>query len=320
MGISQGGEAAATAGAARVRAVLAVKPRWGERAVRGSLVLCALLSVATTVAIVVALLEPTIAFFRHVSPIEFLTTTEWAPLFSDPAFGVLPLLSATLVLTAIALCVALPFGLGSAIYLSEYASPRTRGLVKPTLEVLAGIPTVVFGFFALTFLTPLLQDVWFLPGDPPGVFNALSAGLVMGVMIIPTVASLAEDAMAAVPHDMRAGSFALGATKLSTTVRVVVPAALSGIVAAFILGVSRAIGETMIVTIASGGTPNLSFDPAEAMQTMTAFIAAAGIGDQPTGSVGYQTIFAVGTTLFAITFLMNMLSVRIVRRYREVYE
>jgi phosphate transport system permease protein len=285
-----------------------------------SLALCAFLSIGTTVAIVFALLEPTLEFFQEVSIREFFTTTEWAPLFAEPSFGVLPLMTATLTTTFVALCVALPLGLGSAIYLSEYASRRLRSFVKPTLEVLAGIPTVVFGFFALTFLTPVIQDVWFLPGDPPGVFNALSAGIVMGVMIIPTIASLSEDAMAAVPHDMREGSLALGATKLATTVRVVVPAALSGIVAAFILGISRALGETLIVTIAAGGTPNLSINPAEAMQTMTAFIAAAGIGDQPTGSTGYKTIFAVGTTLFVITFFMNLVSIRLVRKYREVYE
>lgn len=305
---------------ADIRAIVGVRPRWGERAIMASLALCAFLSIGTTVAIVFALLEPTVEFFQEVSIREFFTTTEWAPLFAEPSFGVLPLMTATLTTTFVALCVALPLGLGSAIYLSEYASRRLRSFVKPTLEVLAGIPTVVFGFFALTFLTPVIQDVWFLPGDPPGVFNALSAGIVMGVMIIPTIASLSEDAMAAVPHDMREGSLALGATKLATTVRVVVPAALSGIVAAFILGISRAIGETLIVTIAAGGTPNLSINPAEAMQTMTAFIAAAGIGDQPTGSTGYKTIFAVGTTLFVITFFMNLVSIRMVRKYREVYE
>lgn len=305
---------------ADIRAIVGVRPRWGERAIMASLALCAFLSIGTTVAIVIALLEPTVEFFQEVSIREFFTTTEWAPLFAEPSFGVLPLMTATLTTTFVALCVALPLGLGSAIYLSEYASPRLRSVVKPSLEVLAGIPTVVFGFFALTFLTPVIQDVWFLPGDPPGVFNALSAGIVMGVMIIPTIASLSEDAMAAVPHDMREGSLALGATKLATTVRVVVPAALSGIVAAFILGISRAIGETLIVTIAAGGTPNLSINPAEAMQTMTAFIAAAGIGDQPTGSTGYKTIFAVGTTLFVITFFMNLVSIRLVRKYREVYE
>jgi phosphate transport system permease protein len=283
------------------------------------LFLCAVASVATTVGIVVALLEPTLEFFGDVSVKEFFTTNDWAPLFEPARFGVLPLVVATLVTTAVAITVAVPFGLGAAIYLSEYARGRTRRILKPTLEILAGIPTVVYGFFALTFVTPLLQDIW-LFGDPPGVFNALAAGLVMGVMILPTVASLSEDAMAAVPAGLREGALALGGTRMQVATRVVVPAALSGIVASFVLGISRAVGETMIVLIAAGGTPNLSLDPSEAMQTMTAFIAAAGIGDQPTGSVGYKTIFAVGSTLFVMTLIMNMISIRLVRRYREVYE
>jgi phosphate transport system permease protein len=296
------------------------RPRWGERVIVGLLFLCALVSVAVTIGIVFALAEPAIEFFGDVSLGDFFGGTEWAPLFSPPSFGVLPLVSGTLVTTLWALVVCIPFGLGAAIYLSEYASPRTRRTLKPALEVLAGIPTVVYGFFALTFLTPLLQDIWFLPGDPPGVFNALSAGLVMGIMILPTVASLSEDAMSAVPQGLREGAFALGSTKMQVSTKIVVPAALSGIVASFVLGISRAVGETMIVLIAAGGTPNLSFNPAEGMQTMTAFIAAAGIGDQPTGSIGYKTIFAVGATLFVATFVMNAISIRLVRRYREVYE
>jgi phosphate transport system permease protein len=295
------------------------RPRWGERAIAGLLFLCAALSVATTVGIVVALVEPTIEFFGNVDFGEFITGTEWSPLFEPPSFGVLPLITATLVTTFWALVVCIPFGLGAAIYLSEYARPRVRTVLKPMLEILAGVPTVVYGFFALTFVTPLLQDIWPF-ADKPGVFNALAAGLVMGVMILPTVASLSEDAMAAVPLDLRDGALALGGTKMQVATRVVVPAALSGIVASFVLGISRAVGETMIVLIAAGGTPNLTINPTEAMQTMTAFIAAAGIGDQPTGSVGYQTIFAVGSTLFVATFVMNMLSIRLVRKYREVYE
>jgi phosphate transport system permease protein len=275
--------------------------------------------VATTVGIVVALAEPTIEFFGEVPIGDFYTGTEWSPLFSDAQFGVLPLITATLTTTFWALVVCIPFGLGAAIYLSEYAQDRTRRILKPILEILAGIPTVVYGFFALTFVTPLLQDIWFL-GKEPGVFNALSAGLVMGVMILPTVASLSEDAMAAVPQGLRQGAFALGATRLKVSTRVVVPAALSGIVASFVLGISRAVGETLIVLIAAGGTPNLSFVPTEAMQTMTAFIAAAGLGDQPTGSIGYQTLFAVGATLFVMTFIMNIISIRLVRKYREAYE
>jgi phosphate transport system permease protein len=296
------------------------RPRWGERAIQLALFLCALLSVATTVGIVAALAKPTVEFFGDVAAKDFFTGTEWSPLFSPPKFGVLPLVTATITTTLVAIAVCIPFGLGAAIYLSEYARDRTRRTLKPVLEVLAGIPTVVYGFFALTFVTPLLQDIWFLPGEKPGVFNALSAGLVMGIMILPTVASLAEDAMAAVPQGLRQGAFALGATKLKVSTRVVVPAALSGIIAGFVLGISRAVGETMIVLIAAGGTPNLSFNPSEAMQTMTAFIAAAGLGDQPTGSVGYKTIFAVGSTLFVMTLVMNMISIRLVRRYREVYE
>jgi phosphate transport system permease protein len=212
--------------------------------------------------------------------------------------------------------VCVPFGLGSAIYLSEYARPRVRGVLKPALEVLAGIPTVVFGYFALTFMTPLLEDI----GIDVGSFNALSAGLVMGVMLIPTVASLSEDAMSAVPRELRDGSYALGSTKLQVSTRIVVPAAISGIVASFVLAISRAVGETMIVLIAAGQQPNLTFDPREAVETMTAFIAATGSGDVPTGSIEYKTIFAVGLTLFVMTLVMNVISIRLVRKYREVYE
>jgi phosphate transport system permease protein len=295
------------------------RPRWGERSVVALLFACAAFSVAVTVGIVFALLEPTIDFFGDVSIKDFYTGTEWSPLFANAKFGVLPLISATLVTTFWALVVCLPFGLGAAIYMSEYASPRRRKVLKPVLELLAGVPTVVYGFFALTFLTPLLRDIWPF-GDPPGIFNALSAGLVMGVMILPTVASLSEDAMSAVPQGLRQGAYALGSTKMQVATKIVVPAALSGIVASFVLAISRAVGETMIVLIAAGGTPNLSLNPTEAMQTMTSFIAAAGIGDQPTGSVGYKTIFAVGATLFVATFVMNMISIRLVRKYREVYE
>jgi phosphate transport system permease protein len=280
------------------------------------LVLATVVSVLTTIGIVVALFPPTIQFFREHSLVEFLTGTEWSPLFADARFGVLPLVSATLVITFIACAVAIPVGLGAATYLSEYATDRTRRTLKPVLEVLAGIPTVVFGFFALEFVTPILQTLF--PGTE--IYNALSAGLVMGVMIIPTVASLAEDAMSAVPRGLREGAYALGSTKRQVATRVVIPGALSGIVAAFILGISRAVGETMIVTIASGGRPNLTLDPTEGMQTMTGFIAAAGLGDQQVGSPGYQTIFAVGSLLFVMTLVMNFLSIRLVRKYREVYE
>lgn len=284
--------------------------------VKGALALCALVSVLTTVGIVVALLQPSIEFFREINFIDYITGTDWAPLFEPARFGVLPLIVGTLSVTFWACFVCIPFGLGSAIYLSEYARPRVRRLLKPALEVLAGIPTVVYGFFALTFFTPLLQDV----GTGVGIFNALSAGIVMGVMLIPTVASISEDAMSAVPRDLRAGGYALGASRLQVSTRVVVPAAISGIVASFVLAVSRAIGETMIVLIAAGTLPQLTLDPRESVETMTAFIAATGIGDVPTGSVEYKTIFAVGLTLFCFTLVMNMVAIRLVRRYREAYE
>jgi phosphate transport system permease protein len=290
--------------------------RWGEDVIKGVLALCALVSVATTVGIVVALLQPALEFFSEVNFIDFITGIRWAPLFEPASFGVVPLIVGTLSVLFWACLVCMPFGLGSAIYLSEYARPRVRAYLKPALEVLAGIPTVVYGYFALTFVTPLLGDI----GIDVGTFNALSAGLVMGVMLIPTVASLSEDAMSAVPRDLRDGAYALGSTKLQVSTKIVVPAAISGIVASYVLAISRAIGETMIVLIAAGQQPNLSFDPREAVETMTAFIAATGAGDVPTGSLEYKTIFAVGLTLFVLTLAMNLVSIRLVRKYREVYE
>jgi phosphate transport system permease protein len=229
---------------------------------------------------------------------------------------VLPLVAGTVLVTVVAVIVCAPFGLGAAIYLSEYAHQRARQFLKPTLEVLAGIPTVVYGYFALTFVSPLLQDVGFKVGP----FSALSAGLVMGVMLIPTVASVSEDAMAAVPQDLRQGAYALGSTRLQVSTRIVVPAAISGIIASFVLAISRAVGETMIVLIAAGGQPNLTYDPTEAVQTMTAFVAATAQGDVATGTTAYKTIFAVGATLFVMTLVMNIVSIRLVRRFREVYE
>lgn len=295
------------------------RSRRGETAIKALLAACAGLSVVTTVGIIVALVIPTVDFFRTVPVVDFLTGTVWTPLFADKEFGVLPLVSATLLITVIALAVAVPLGLGAAAFLSEFASARARKVLKPVLELLAGVPTVVYGFFALTFVTPLLQDLW--PGDrPPTTYNALSAGLVMGVMIVPTIASLSEDAMSAVPRALRDGAYALGSTSARVTRTVVFPAALSGIVAAIILGISRALGETMIVVVASGSTATLSADPTVGMQTMTSFIAQAASGDQQVGSIGYNTIFAVGTLLFLSTLLMNILSIRIVRRFREVYE
>ena len=280
------------------------------------LALCALVSVLTTVGIVAALLEPSIEFFRSVSVVEFFSGRSWAPLFEPPSFGVQPLVVGTLTVTFWACLVCMPFGLGAAIFLSEYARPRVRRTLKPALEVLAGIPTVVFGFFALTFFTPLLAEL----GIEVGVFNALSAGIVMGVMLIPTVASISEDAMAAVPQDLRDGAYGLGASRLQVSTRIVVPAAISGIVASYVLAASRAIGETMIVLIAAGTLPQVTFDPREAIETMTAFVAATGIGDVPTGSIEYKTIFAVGLTLFSFTLVMNVIAIRLVRKYREIYE
>jgi phosphate transport system permease protein len=304
---------AATAGAARIRAR---RIRYGEIVVKLLLGLCALISVLTTLGIVVALFVPAFEFFQDVPIKDFLTGTTWAPLFEPASFGVVPLVVGTLSVTLWAVLVAIPFGLGAAIYLSEYASPRTRRLLKPLLELLAGIPTIVFGYFALTFFTPLLQDI----GIKVDIFNALSAGLVMGVMILPTVASLAEDAMSAVPRELRDGAFALGTTRRVVSMKIVVPAAISGIIAAFVLGISRAVGETMIAVVAAGQQPNLTFDPRQAVETMSAFIAATGAGDVPTGSLEYKTIFAVGATLFVMTLILNVISIRLVTRFREEYE
>jgi phosphate transport system permease protein len=305
----------ATLGAQPLR-LRAERRRWSEDVVKGVLALCALVSVATTVGIVVALLQPSIEFFREIPTGEFFTSDRWAPLFSNPGYGIRPLVVGTLVVTFWACLVAMPFGLGAAIYLSEYARPRVRRTLKPALEVLAGIPTVVYGFFALTFFTPLLQDI----GLDVGTFNVLSAGLVMGVMLIPTVASISEDAMSAVPQELRDGAYGLGASRLQVSTRIVVPAAVSGIVAAYVLAISRAVGETMIVLIAAGQLATITFNPLEQMETMTAFIAATGTGDVAQGSIGYKTIFAVGLTLFCITLVMNMIAIRFVRKYREIYE
>jgi phosphate transport system permease protein len=269
---------------------------------------------------VVSLAFPTVDFFGLVGVGDFLTGTSWTPLFADKNFGVLPLLVSTLVVTGIAVGIAVPLGLGAAVYLSEYAQPGTRRLLKPVLEVLAGIPTVVYGFFALFALGPLVRGLWW--GDrEPSFQNLLIAGVAMGVMIVPTVASLAEDAMSAVPQALRNGAYALASTRMQVATRVVFPAAFSGIVAAVVLGISRAIGETMIVTVAGGLiSDHVNADPSRGSATMTAFIASAGQGDLPLGSVGYRSIFAVGALLFVLTFALNVLSIRMVRRYREAYE
>jgi phosphate transport system permease protein len=287
-----------------------------ESAISAVLFLASAVSILTTIGIVAVLIFESSGFFSEVSPIEFLTGTRWAPLFVPQSFGVLPLLAGSLLVAAGAAIVALPIGLASAIYLSEYAAPKVRGVVKPALEVLAGIPTVVYGFFALTFVTPMLQGVW----PDTQIFNALSASLVVGVMIIPVVASLSEDAMSAVPVSLREAAYALGATRLEVSLRTVLPAALSGIVASFILAISRAIGETMIVAIAAGATPNLTLNPFESVQTMTAYIVQVSMGEVSYGTIEYRTIFAVGLTLFAITLLMNIVSIFVLRRFREVYE
>ncbi len=290
--------------------------RLGELLIRVMLGLAAFVSLATTVGIVISLLFPAVEFFREVSPVEFFTGTNWAPLFEPSSFGVLPLIVGTFTVTFWALLVAVPAGLGSAIFLSEYASPRVRSLLKPTLEILAAIPTVVYGYFALTAVTPLLRTL----GVEVQIFNVLAGGLVMGVMLIPTIASLSEDAMSAVPQALRDGAYGLGADRLQVSTRVVVPAAISGIIASFVLGISRAVGETMIVLIAVGQLPQLTFDPRETVETLTAFIGATGNGDIPTGSNEYKTIFAVGLTLFVMTLVMNIISIRLVRKYREVYD
>jgi phosphate transport system permease protein len=296
------------------------RSRPGERVIESLLVVAAVVSVATTVGIVVSLLVPTVEFFGEVSIVEFFTETLWTPLFADKHYGVLPLLVATLWVTVIATLIAVPLGIGAAIYLSEYAHTRTRKVLKPVLEILAGIPTVVYGFFALTFLNPILID-WWPTGTKPEFQNLLVAGIAMGVMIVPTVASLSEDAMSAVPRSLREGAYALASTKMQVSTRVVVPAALSGIVAAIVLGVSRALGETMIVTIAAGlKTASIPTSPLQGAATMTSYIAGAGQGDLPVDSLGYLTIFAVGSTLFVFTFALNALSIRMVRKFREVYE
>ncbi|MGK7928366.1 MAG: phosphate ABC transporter permease subunit PstC [Spirulina sp.] len=275
----------------------------------------ALVSVATTIGIILTLIFETFEFFREVPFWNFLTDTKWTPLFSSAQFGIFVLISATLMTSGIAILVALPLGLFAAICLSEYASPKTRKILKPILEILAGVPTVVYGFFALLFVTPLLKT--FIPVQG---FNALSAGLVLGIMITPMVASLSEDAIYAVPRSLRDGSYALGATKRETIISVILPAALSGIVSSLILAISRAIGETMIVTLAAGQNPRLGFNPFVPVMTMTAFIVQVSLGDTPAGSLAYKTIYAVGMTLFLITFALNVFSFWFVRRFREKYD
>jgi len=287
-----------------------------ERLIEGALFLSALFSVFITFGIIAVLFFETFGFFKEVSIIDFLTDTQWTPLFAEKHFGILPLFTGTFLTTLIAISVALPVGLISAIYLSEYASERIRTAVKPLLEILAAVPTVVYGYFALLFVTPLLQKV--IP-DLAG-FNALSPGIVMGAMIIPIVSSLSEDAMHAVPMGLREGAYALGATRLQVAGGVVVPAAFSGIAASFILGISRAVGETMILAIAAGQQPRLTLNPLVPLETVTAYIVQVSLGDTPTGTIEYKTIFAVGISLFVVTFVLNMISYWLRQKFREVYE
>lgn len=289
--------------------------RFHERVIEQLLLLCAVLSVLTTAGIVLVLAIETFGFLREVSIVEFLTGTEWTPLFAQARFGVLPLVAGTVLVSSIAMLVALPMGLLSAIYLSEYAPAQVRRVVKPILEVLAGVPTVVYGYFALMFVTPLLQQ--FIPGLAG--FNALSPGIVMGIMILPLVSSLSEDAMRAVPRGLREGAYALGATRMQTSLSVVVPAAFSGITAACILAVSRAVGETMIVAIAAGQQPRLTGNPLVPIETMTAYIVQVSLGDTPQGTLEYRTIFAVGMLLFLMTFTLNLASTWLRERFREEY-
>jgi phosphate transport system permease protein len=285
------------------------------RLVRLLLFAAASFSVFVTVGIVYILISESLVFFGHVPIVDFLTDTQWTPLFANPRYGILPLLSGTLVVAGIALLVAIPAGTTLAIYLSEYAPVAMRETIKPLLELLAGVPTVVYGYFALLFVTPLLRT--FIPGLPG--FNMLAPGLVMGIMILPYVTSISEDAMRAVPRDLREGAFALGFTRFQTATGVVVPAAFSGITAAYILGMSRAVGETMVVAIAAGQMPNLTLDPTEQAATITAYIVQVSLGDLPHDSIGYQTIFAAGLTLFVITLAFNMIGFYLRRRFREVY-
>jgi phosphate transport system permease protein len=293
--------------------------RLREAPIYAFLFTCAAVSIVTTVGIVLVLVEETVHFFAEVSIVEFLTGTVWTPTFSNPSFGVLPLLNATLLIAFLAMLVATPLGLLVAIYLSEYAHPRVRGIVKPVLEILAGIPTVVYGYFALQFITPTVLQTIF-GGGTVNVFNAAAASLAMGVMMLPMVASLSEDAMRAVPQALREGAYGLGANRFEVSTRVVVPAAFSGIIGAVILAASRAVGETMIVAIAAGLQPNLSWNPFEGMATMTAFIVGVALGDTPRGTIEYSTIFAVGLLLFLCTLVLNICAQWLLHRFREVYE
>jgi phosphate transport system permease protein len=291
-------------------------PHRRERLIEALLFVAAAIGVLTTIGIVVVLAFQTVAFFQLVSPIEFFTGTVWSASIQPFRWGIVPLLTGTLLVAAIALVVAIPLGLLAAVYLAEYASIRTRNLVKPMLETIAGIPTIVLGFFAINFLTPVVLKPLF----GVGTFNALSAGLMVGLLVTPVIASLSEDAMRAVPQGLREGAYAMGATKWEVVRKVVLPAALSGVMASIILAGSRAIGETMIVVLAGGTNPQLSVDPRDSIQTMTAFIVQISLGDTPQDSIQFKSLFAVAATLFALTFILNIVSNRVVARFRNAYE
>ncbi len=306
----------ATSSPSSVLHALKRRPRTGEHLIQTGLLICAAISILTTLGIVFTLLRETVLFFQQVSIVEFFTETRWTPLFASKKFGIWPLVNGTVLVAAGAMVIALPLGLLAAIYMSEYASENVRRILKPVLEILAGIPTVVYGYFALLFVTPLLKSIF----PQTQTFNAASASIVMGFMILPMVASISEDALSAVPRSLRDAAYALGATKLEVSTQIVVPAALSGISAAFILAVSRAIGETMIVAIAAGQQPKLTLNPLESIETMTAYIVQVSLGDTPQQSIAYLTIFAVGMMLFLMTLVMNVISHFLTRRFREVYE
>ena len=293
------------------------KPRYLEKFLYATLVGSAAVSIITTIGIVISLIFPAIRFFQEVSIVDFVTGTSWTPRFADRQYGVLPLITGTMWTTFIALAVSVPVGLGAAVFLSEYATPRTRKILKPVLELLAGVPSVVYGLFAVAFVGPVVLRGWF--GINIGTFSVLAAGLVLGVMIIPTVASLAEDAMSAVPRSLREASYGLGANRMRTVLRVVFPAAVSGIAASLVLALSRAVGETMIVAMASGGQAQMVSSATQEGQTMTGFIAATAMGESVQGTLAYNTLFAVGLMLFILTLIINMISIRLVNRFREVY-
>jgi phosphate transport system permease protein len=314
-----GAESRAVAASSTAQSLdLRKRPRVGESVIQTILFLCGVVSIFTTLGIVIVLVEESLLFFadERVSLVAFFTGFEWQPTIA--LFGVLPLVNATFTVTIIAMLVSIPLGIGAAIYLSEYATPRARSILKPILEVLAGVPTVVYGYFAISFMTPLLRGAF--GQETVQIYNTASAGIVVGVLIIPLIASLSEDALSAVPNSLRQASYGLGATRLETATRVVVPSALSGIIAACIIGISRAVGETMIVALAAGAGPNFTFNPFEAAETMTGHIARISGGDLSYNSIDYTSIFAIGLLLFLITLVLNIISRYIVKRFREVYE